>query len=463
MKGIKGRLIGSYIFIVAITVAILEIFLAVAIRGYYYKNIENMLSNQIKVSVDFYNSYLSSSNLKKNIQDNTDIFWKNTSAEVQIIDTSGEMLMDSIGNFIPGKVPGNDIEDALRGEMGTYTGKDVNTKEKIMCVSYPLKSSDKIEGVLRFVTSLSEVDKVITKITLILILIGITVTIISSVVGVFLSNTIVKPLDGLTDMTRKIASGRFNERIVNKRNDEIGQLSNTLNFMADEIVKNDKLKNEFVASISHELRTPLTSIKGWASTIRTGSLEDKQEIIDGLEIIEKESDRLSKLVEELLDFSKFVSGKIVMQKDFVDMKNTISHIRKQMMPRAQRQKVTFDIHLEELPLILIDENRIKQVLINILDNAFNFTPEGGCISLNLRKSNYALFITVKDSGVGISREDLPKVTEKFFKGKNSKTGNGIGLSICSEIVSMHNGQITINSEEGKGTIVQIILPMEDKF
>ncbi len=462
MKGIKGRLIGSYIFIVAITVAILDIFLVAAIRGYYYKNIENMLSNQIKVSVDFYNSYLSSSNLKKNIQDNTDIFWKNTSAEVQIIDTSGEMLMDSIGNFIPGKVPGNDIEDALRGEMGTYTGKDVNTKEKIMCVSYPLKSSDKIEGVLRFVTSLSEVDKVITKITLILILIGITVIIISSVVGIFLSNTIVKPLDGLTDMARKIASGRFNERIVNKRNDEIGQLSDTLNFMADEIVKNDKLKNEFVASISHELRTPLTSIKGWASTIRTGSLEDKQEIIDGLEIIEKESDRLSKLVEELLDFSKFVSGKIVMQKDFVDMKNTISHIQKQMMPRAQRQKITFDVHLEELPLMLIDENRIKQVLINILDNAFNFTPEGGCISLNLRKSNYALFITVKDSGVGISQEDLPKVTEKFFKGKNSKAGNGIGLSICSEIVSMHNGQIAINSEEGKGTIVQIILPIEEK-
>ena len=232
--------------------------------------------------------------------------------------------------------------------------------------------------------------------------------------------------------------------------------------MADEIVKNDKLKNEFVASISHELRTPLTSIKGWASTIRTGSLEDKQEIIDGLEIIEKESDRLSKLVEELLDFSKFVSGKIVMQKDFVDMKNTISHIQKQMMPRAQRQKITFDVHLEELPLMLIDENRIKQVLINILDNAFNFTPEGGCISLNLRKSNYALFITVKDSGVGISQEDLPKVTEKFFKGKNSKAGNGIGLSICSEIVSMHNGQIAINSEEGKGTIVQIILPIEEK-
>lgn len=462
LKGIKGRLIGSYIFIIAITVAILEIFLVATIGRYYYNNIEDMLSSQIKVSVDFYNSYLSSSNLRKNIQENADIFWKNTSAEVQIIDTSGEMLMDSIGNLIPGKVPGDDIEKALKGEMSTYIGKDINTKEKIMCISYPLKSSDKIEGVIRFVTSLSEVNKIIGKITIILVAIGLAVIIISSLVGIFLSNTIIKPLHELTGMARKIASGRFNERITKKRNDEIGQLSDTLNFMAEEILKNDKLKNEFVASISHELRTPLTSIKGWALTIRTGSLEDKNEIIDGLEIIEKESDRLSKLVEELLDFSKFVSGKITLQKDFININNTILHIQKQMVPRAQRQKVVLNICLEEkLPLILIDENRIKQVLINILDNAFNFTPEGGFINLDVQKSYKSLVITVKDSGIGINQEDLPKVTEKFFKGKNSKTGNGIGLSICKEIANLHNAQLIIDSQYGNGTTVQIILPVEE--
>ena len=186
-----------------------------------------------------------------------------------------------------------------------------------------------------------EVDKVILRISLILITIGVGVVLIAGMVSIFLSNTIVKPLDEVTDMARRIASGRFNDRITKKRDDEIGELSDTLNFMADEILKNDKLKNEFIASVSHELRTPLTSIKGWAMTIRTGDLEDKCEILDGLEIIEKESERLASLVEELLDFSKFVSGKIVLKKDRVYIKNIIEIYTKTDVSKSSTPKCKF--------------------------------------------------------------------------------------------------------------------------
>ena len=291
---------------------------------------------------------------------------------------------------------------------------------------------------LRFVTSLVEVDKVILRISIILVIIGVGVVLIAGMASIFLSNTIVKPIEEVTNMARRIASGRFNERITKKRDDEIGELSDTLNFMADEIIKNDKLKNEFIGSVSHELRTPLTSIRGWAMTIRTGDLEDKSEILDGLEIIEKESERLTNLVEELLDFSKFVSGKIALKKDYVDIKNTIGYIQKQMAPRALRQNINFKIELEEdLPIILLDENRVKQVLINVIDNAFKFTSEQGSIEIKVTTESDNLLINVKDSGVGIPKEDLPRVTEKFFKGNSSKSSNGIGLSICKEIVDLH--------------------------
>lgn len=461
MKSIKSRLTVSYLFIITITVAILEVFLIFAIKEYYYNNMENMIFNQMKVSVDFYNSYLSSSSLKKNVQDNADIFWKNTSAEVQIIDKSGEMLMDSMGNFIEGKIQGDDVEKALRGVSGAYVTRDKTSKEKILYASYPLKSSNGIEGVLRFVTSLEEVDKVIIRISWTLIIIGIAVVLIAGIASIFLSDTIIKPLEEVTDMARKIASGRFNERINKKRDDEIGELSDTLNFMADEILKNDKLKNEFIASVSHELRTPLTSIKGWAMTIRTGDLEDKEEILDGLEIIEKESERLSSLVEELLDFSKFVSGKISLIKKPIDIKNIIEYIQKQMSPRALRQNINFTIEMEkDLSVILLDENRIKQVLINVLDNAFNFTDEKGSIEIKVTMEKNNLLLNVKDSGVGIPEEDLPRVTEKFFKGSSSKSGSGIGLSICKEIIDLHGGEFRITSEYGKGAQVSIRLPIQ---
>lgn len=462
LSGIKERMIGGYLFIIIFTVVIIESFLIFSISRYYYKNMENMVSNQIKVSVDFYNSYLASSSLKKNISDNADIFWKNTSAEVQVIDVSGRMLMDSIGNFIPGKVNGEDIKDALNGDLGISIEEDKKTSEKVLYVSKALKSNGKVEGVLRFVTSLSEVDTIIKKISFMLIFIGIAVIIMAGIISVFISNSITRPVREVTAMARKMADGRFNERIEKKRDDEIGELFDALNFMADEILKNEKLKNEFVASVSHELRTPLTSIKGWASTMRTGDFSDREELETGLEIIENESDRLTKMVEELLDFSKFVSGKITLKKDYVDIKNTIEYIKKQFSLRAWRQNINFSVKVQDnMPLVLLDENRIKQVLNNLLDNAFKFTQEGGRVTLKAFIRDENLIVIVGDTGIGIPEDELPKVTEKFFKGKSDKCSNGIGLSICKEIVSLHGGKIEITSELVKGTEITLTIPVED--
>lgn len=463
LRGIKQRMVGSYLIIIIMTVFVLETFLILSIKRRYYKNMENVVENQIRVSVDFYNSYLASSSLEKNIQDNADIFWKNTSAEVQIIDNSHKMLMDSIGNYIPGKISGDDIDMALKGETASYIEVDKKTGEKLLCVSSPLASSGNIEGVIRFVTSLSGVDSIIKKIAIMLIFIGFIVILIAGLISIGISNTITRPIREVTDMAKKMAKGRFNERVKKQRDDEIGHLLDALNFMADEILKNEKLKNEFIASISHELRTPLTSIKGWATTMRTGSLDDKQEIMDGLEIIEKESDRLTKMVEELLDFSKFISGKITLKRDYIHVKNTIGYIQKQMSFRASRNKLNFEVDVvDDIPIILMDEDRIKQLLTNLLDNAFKFTKEGGHVKLKVWSENEELIIIVKDDGIGIPKDELPRVTEKFFKGKSDKSSNGIGLSICKEIVEMHNGKLVINSEIGKGTEVKVSIPFENE-
>jgi len=460
LRGIKARLVWSYLLVIVFTVITLEVFLTISLEKYYYQNMESLLSKQIKGSVDFYNNYFSSSSLKENVENNDDIFWKNTSAEVQIIDNSGMMLMDSIGNFNEEHIEDDDVKKALLGELGTFTKKDKSTKENFMYVSYPLKSSNKIEGVLRFVTSLSEVDALINKIIILFLGVGALVIVISGVSSIFISNTIVGPLDEVNTLAKKFASGNFNERLEKRRNDEIGELSDTFNFMAEEIQKNQKLKNEFIASVSHELRTPLTSIKGWAATIRSGSLEDKEEMLVGLNIIEKESERLTVMVEELLDFSKFISGKAPLKKEYVNIQSIISYIEKQFMPKSLRHNINFTCEIQEdLVPVFADEKRLNQVIINILDNAFNFTKEGGKVTLKACSTGNNICIIVKDNGIGISRLDLPKVTEKFFKGRTSMSQNGIGLSLSSEIIEMHNGKLDISSEYGMGTEVKIFLPL----
>lgn len=462
MKGIAKRLVLSYFLIIFLTVAVLEIFLITALNKYYYSNMQNLLTNQITAAADFYNNYFSSSSLEKNVEDNADIFWKNTNAEVQIIDKNNRLLMDSIGYFTDEPINDSDVNNALHGALGVYITNDKNNKEKMMYVSHPLKSMGQIEGVLRFAASLSDVDNTIKRITDIFLLIGALVIIISGMVGILLSNSIVSPIKKVTVAAKKIASGRFNEKLDIQRNDEIGELSSTFNFMADQILRNDRLKNEFIASISHELRTPLTSIKGWAATIKAGNLEDKGEILDGLDIIEKESDRLTLLVEELLDFSRLISGKVTLAKDYIDITNNIKYIEKHFMPRANRQKIHFSVKIgENLPLLYADSNRINQVIINVLDNSFKFTNENGIIELSCYRKGNNVIICVKDNGIGIPKEDLPFVMDKFFKGKSPLSKTGLGLSISKEIITLHNGHIEIFSEPQKGTQVYISLPAED--
>ena len=459
MKSIRARLVSNFMLVIVITVLILEVILINAVKQYYYTGMDEIITNQIMFSSELYSRYFSSSSLEDNIIDNVDVFWQQTTAQVQIIDLSGNILMDSIGVSVPKNIQTIDVKKAMQGQKGKWVGEVEYDNHDVMAISYPLKSNDKIVGVIRFIASLQDTNKAIFKISMLLILVGIMVIFISGLVSVVLSNTIVRPLKSVTSAAEKMASGDFNAKSIKTYDDEIGKLSDTLNYMAEEIIKKDELKNEFISSISHELRTPLTSIKGWAVTLNSDNLDDKELIRSGLDIIEKESDRLTSMVEELLDFSKFVSGKISLSKTDVDIEKVMVYIANQLSPRAKVENITFTLKCEDdLPHIFGDENRIKQVLINLLDNAFKFTSENGKIAFSATEKDGFIIICVEDNGSGIPADDLPYVKDKFYKGKSSKSKNGLGLSISDEIVKLHNGKIEIESEVGVGTKVCVWLP-----
>lgn len=461
-KSIKTRLVKSFMLIIVITVVILEIVLINGVKDYYYKNIEDILSNQIEFSISYYLRYFSSETLEDIIIDDVDVFWQHTTAQVQILNGDGELLMDSLGinNDDTKLLP--DIKKAINGEKGVWIGKVDYNMNTVMSVSIAIKSQDRVIGIIRFITSLKETNYIVKSISILLIWMGIAVIFISGMVSIFLANSIVKPLREVTRIAEKMADGQLKVRSNITLQDEIGKLSNTLNYMAEELIKKEQIKNDFISSVSHELRTPLTSIKGWAITLKSEDLHGNEIVLDGLDIIEKESDRLSNMVEDLLDFSRFVSGRINLEKDEFQIKDTIQMIWKQLSPRAASNKIIFIKEIEEgIGYILGDENRIKQVLINLLDNAFKFSYEGGKVILKAYKDEDMLNLVVVDNGEGISEEDLPKVREKFYKGKNSKSHSGIGLSICDEIVKLHYGSMEISSNVNSGTTVVVKLPLKE--
>jgi len=459
---IGKRLVKSFLIIILITISIIDIFLLFAFSSYYYNNISKELIQRMEVSLEIYRRDYSDKSIEDLIYEDSDIFLSNTNAEVQILDKDKNLLSDSIGRLASNPIETIDVMAAEKGEIKTWKGEDSQTGEAIMSVAGPIKNNEgEIIGYLRFISAIEGVKAAILKTIISLLIFTLFVALVTTMVSLLISKSIVKPILELTEVAKTMLKGNYEEKAKIFEDDEIGELAKTLNAMSDEIINKDRIKNDFISSISHELRTPLTSIKGWAVVLKDAKEDEKELMEDGLNIIENEADRLAKMVEELLDFSRYISGRITLDKDVFDITQTCLDISKQMRPRAKSNNIELITELpEESILINADENRIKQLLINLLDNAIKFTSDKGWVKFQMIREADLVQIMVSDNGMGMTKEELAHVKEKFYKGKHSKSHSGIGLSISDEITKLHQGKLEIFSEENIGTTVKVSLPLE---
>lgn len=459
---IGKRLVRSFLIIILITISIIDIFLLFAFSSYYYNNISKELIQRMEVSLEIYRRDYSDKSIEDLIYEDSDIFLSNTNAEVQILDKDKNLLSDSIGRLASNPIETSDVLAAERGEIKTWKGEESQTGESIMSVAGPIKNNEgETIGYLRFVSSMEEVKAAIFKTIISLLIFTLFVALLTTTVSLLISKSIVRPILELTEVAKTMLKGNYEEKAKVFEDDEIGELAKTLNAMSDEIINKDRIKNDFISSISHELRTPLTSIKGWAVVLKDAKEDEKDLMEDGLNIIENEADRLAKMVEELLDFSRYISGRITLDKEIIDISQTCLDISKQMRPRAKSNNIELITDLpKESILINADENRIKQLLINLLDNAIKFTSDKGWVKFQMLKEDDKVQIMISDNGMGMTKEELAHVKEKFYKGKHSKSHSGIGLSISDEITKLHQGSLEIFSEENIGTTVKVSLPIE---
>ncbi|MFZ5967287.1 MAG: sensor histidine kinase [Bacillota bacterium] len=461
MKNIKRRIYMQNGIIIISIVMILEMIFLFSVKSYYLGSVRQEMLNKANISGSFYNKYLVNEPMREKARYILENESRNPVIFFQVIDKDKRILTDSYGVSNGKSFLTSDVDIALNGSMEVWTDRNAESGEFIMSVSLPLYHFKEVKGVLRYVTSLEEVEKTIRRISFFSVFIGLVVIIFSFGFSSFLARQIADPIKDLTGIAEVMAAGDFSKRALKRNDDEIGRLADTLNYLAEEIVRSDKIKNEFISSISHELRTPLTAIRGWSETLLTGTMTDTEEMKEGLTIISVETERLTGLVEELLDFSRLQSGRIQLHIEALDIHQLINEVSEQFKIRLEEKRIQMVLYLDDNHRSLAgDKNRLKQVLINIIDNAIKFSKHGDIIEVSTIFEETFVCIRVKDYGAGISPEDVRHITEKFYKGKSIHSGSGLGLAICKEIVQLHKGILHIKSGEGKGTTVFISLPLE---
>ncbi|RFU67742.1 two-component system histidine kinase PnpS [Bacillus sp. V59.32b] len=228
-----------------------------------------------------------------------------------------------------------------------------------------------------------------------------------------------------------------------------------------ELKKLEQMRKDFVANVSHELKTPITSIKGFSETLLDGAMKDEEALQNFLSIILKESDRLQALIQELLDLSKIEQQEFVLNLELLNLCQLLQETHAIHQGKAVKKNISLTLHAPEHPVMIKgDASRVKQIFINLITNALNYTGNGGKVDITITEEKHAVKVAVQDSGIGIEKQELPRIFERFYRVDKARSrnsgGTGLGLAIVKHIVEAHKGKITVTSKPGKGTIFTVV-------
>ena len=462
ITGIRKRWMVNSISVVLFIVLLAVAAFSAAMGSYYYSTLSESLKQKAENAISSFDYYRTEAEYYDNARAVVAGEPNSDKLEVEYLDADGQIRFSSSG-LTAFRSPGTpDIAEAISMKRTkVWIGADPSTGEHIMAASSPLMIDGEVVGVMRYVTSLNKVDKQIIIIVAIALGIGLGILGMVYFSNLYFIRSIVDPVAGITETAKRIAAGSYGVQIEKRYDDEIGALTDTINDMSLKINQSEKMKNEFISSVSHELRTPLTAINGWAETIMNGEVRDAGDVKKGMGIIVSEARRLTNMVEELLEFSRIQDGRFTLSVEPMDIKAELEdavYTYREFFRREGIELNHFDCD-EEFPPIAGDPERLRQVFCNLLDNAAKHGGSGKRIDTAIARDEDQVVITIRDYGPGIPAEELPHVKYKFYKGSSKARGSGIGLAVCDEIITRHEGTLDIDNAEGGGCIVTIHLPI----
>ena len=463
IRGLRERWLFSAALPILLLLVLAVALFSIGVQEYYYSAMRSGLESRARIAAETFSGYgvKSYSEYYRLASYSAETFEEKDTIELQFINTNGRVQVSSYG-LTAGTLPGtSDIDAAVGGEMASYQGRDPQTGENILAVSYPLYFNSRVVGVLRYVTSLREAQHRVLMDSLLASAAALVCMVLIAASNAIFINNVVEPVAVVSDAARRISGGSYGIMIENRYRDELGELVDNINDMSMKISQAEKIQQEFISSVSHELRTPLTAISGWAETLSVDPGSNLDQTKRGLGIILKESRRLTTMVEELLEFTKMQDGRFTLRVESVDLAGELEDAVYTYFElfRQEGIEVCYTGPDDDIPPVVADSERMKQVFCNVLNNAAKHGGSGKRIDVSAAREGNSFVIRVRDYGPGIPEAELPFVKQKFYKGSSKARGSGIGLAVCDEIVRLHGGTFDIANADGGGAVVTIALPI----
>lgn len=457
MKSIRFKLMTGMMGLVLIVLLLLWLFQVVFLESFY----TNMRISNVKKEAASITNLLDEGK-KSDFEDRLEAFAYNNNLNIELLDKTGNII--SMAGSINGQMPmmKNSVridafQDALRGKETALDLLHPRFGNKFILLGMPVTTGGAISGVLLINMSLAPVEETAAIIKQQLLYITLVLLIASLVISFLLSKGLTRPLLEIKKVSEIMAQGDFSARIAPQKQDEIGKLANTINYMGEQLSQIDQLRKDLIANVSHELRTPLSLIRGYAETLRDVSGDNPQKRERQLGIIIEETERLSQIVNDILNLSQLQSGNIKLNINRFSAKEKLEAIIRRYDVLKDKTGVEISGENTGNTLLEADEARIEQVLYNLINNAFKHTDPGGKITVRVLEKNAAVRLEVSDTGSGIPQEELPHVWERFYKadktGSAKLAGTGLGLAIVKEVLEAHKAEYGIESKLGEGTTI----------
>ena len=462
--GLRRRWLMNTVGVVCALGLICVMVVTAVFSAYYYSSMKSDMRRRAQETADYFSTNL---NLEYNEFYSACIsyaqgFEGRNSIELQFIDAQGKLVVSSYGHWEGDAPSTKEIAEAAstRG-VSTFVGKDPTAGERVVAVSSPvIYSNGEVIGVLRYVSATRIVNRQIVSVAGWAALAFVLVLVVLLISSGYYIRSILVPVAEITEKAQKIASGSYGSQIQTKYNDEIGDLARTINEMSAKINQNEMMQTEFISSLSHELRTPLTAINGWSETLLFDDRLDEQ-TRRGMKIIHRETQRLTEMVVELLDFTRIQDGRFTLNvEEAVDIRGEFEDTVYMYGSRLAQDGIRLDYldNDDDIPEISCDPKRLRQVFLNILDNAAKHGGEGKQIEAAMSREGDEVVVRIRDHGPGIPEDEIPLVKKKFYKGSSKARGSGIGLAVCDEIIQLHGGSLDLENAPGGGTLVTVRLP-----
>ena len=474
LTSLRSRLLASYVLIIVVCLVLVGIVTFFLLQGYRISALKAGLAERSVPAAIQIRRFLQEGRPLREIESLLREQTESSDIRVLVVDQRGKVMADSRGELagqaiqvkLPALIrPADPNASKVRGQFHVPSGETFVYGGAL--VTPPSADSARRSWVI-LASPLGGGAYLLEDLTRRLLVAGGAALLVSIVVAAAIARSIARPIRQITEATERVAEGSYDLDLDIRAPDEVGRLAVSFSAMTQEVAASRQVQRDFLANVSHELRTPLTSIRGFAQAMLDGTTDDQESQHRAAEIIHTESERMIRMVEDLLDLAKIEAGQVVMEQHPIDLCALVENTAKRFMPQAKSADVTLRLALEPVPPLNGDGDRLVQVVTNLMDNALRHTPAGGEVTVSMRsvpatgEMPQSAQVSVTDTGAGVPHEELDRLVERFYQVDKSrakkKSGTGLGLAIARETVEAHGGKIHAESVEGLGTRFVVELP-----